>query len=86
MSLILVLNGQEREFAGLTPPVSLADLIAELQLKGDRIAVEHNGGIVERSRWGETALAAGDRLELVHFVGGGSAGRQVPAATGRDYT
>jgi len=86
MSFTLVLNGQEREFAHLTPPVSLADLVAELQLKGDRIAVEHNGGIVERSRWDHTALAAGDRLELVHFVGGGSAGRWGPPASRDDYT
>jgi len=72
MSLTLVLNGQDREFAKLTPPVSLADLIAELALKGDRIAVEHNGAIVERSRWVQTALTTGDRLEVVHFVGGGA--------------
>ena len=72
MSFTLILNGHDRAFDTLTPPVSLAQLIAELQLKGDRIAVEHNGAIVERSRWPATTLAAGDRLEVVHFVGGGA--------------
>jgi sulfur carrier protein len=72
MSFTLILNGHDRAFDNLTPPVSLAQLIAELQLKGDRIAVEHNGAIVERGRWPATTLAAGDRLEVVHFVGGGS--------------
>jgi sulfur carrier protein len=72
MSFSLILNGQDRTFDGLVAPVSLAQFIAELQLKGDRIAVEHNGAIVERARWPETNLAPGDRLEVVHFVGGGS--------------
>jgi sulfur carrier protein len=72
MSFTLILNGQSRDFASLTPPVTLAQLIAELQLKGDRIAVEHNGQIVERTRWPSTQLTAGDTLEVVHFVGGGS--------------
>lgn len=72
MSFTLTLNGQSRDFANLTPPVTLAQLITELQLKGDRIAVEHNGQIVERTRWPEQTLAAGDSLEVVHFVGGGT--------------
>ncbi len=74
MPLTLILNGQTRDFANLTPPVTLADLILELNLKGDRIAVEQNGEIVERSRWADAPLTPGDRLEVVHFVGGGSAG------------
>jgi sulfur carrier protein len=72
MSFTLILNGQSRDFADLTPPITLAQLIAELQLKGDRIAVEHNGQIVERTRWPSTHLTAGDSLEVVHFVGGGA--------------
>ena len=71
MSFTLQLNGNPRDFAKLTPPVTLAQLVAELQLKGDRIAVELNGAIIERTRWPDTLLNAGDRLELVHFVGGG---------------
>jgi sulfur carrier protein len=71
MSLTLILNGQSREFEKLQTPASLELLIGELGLKGDRVAVEHNGEIVPRSGWAETLLNGGDRLELVHFVGGG---------------
>ncbi|MGC2398537.1 MAG: sulfur carrier protein ThiS [Acidobacteriaceae bacterium] len=67
----LVLNGQAREFPQLAPGASLQDLIADLGLKGDRVAIEHNGNIIGRSEWSSAALAEGDRLEVVHFVGGG---------------
>jgi thiamine biosynthesis protein ThiS len=66
-----VLNGQPRDFPKLPPAPTLQDLIADLALKGDRVAVEHNGNIVPRADWVTTALAEGDRLEIVHFVGGG---------------
>jgi thiamine biosynthesis protein ThiS len=66
-----VLNGQSREFPQLAPGANLQDLIAELNLKGDRVAIEHNGNIVPRTEWAKAALAEGDRLEIVHFVGGG---------------
>jgi sulfur carrier protein len=74
MSFTIQLNGSPRDFANLTPPVMLAQLIAELQLKSDRIAVELNDAIIERARWPETPLSAGDRIEIVHFVGGGTPG------------
>ena len=66
-----VLNGQTREFERLAPGASLQDLIVELGLKGDRVAIEHNGNIVPRADWAKARLADGDRLEIVHFVGGG---------------
>jgi thiamine biosynthesis protein ThiS len=66
-----VLNGQSREFPRLAPGSNLQDLIAELDLKGDRVAVEHNGNIVPRTEWAKASLTEGDRLEIVHFVGGG---------------
>jgi sulfur carrier protein len=71
MPLTLVLNGQSRDFATLTQMSSLDELVVELGLQGDRVAVEHNGAIVPRASWAQTALNAGDRLEVVHFVGGG---------------
>jgi sulfur carrier protein len=74
MSLTLILNGQSRAFDSLPQPASLEQLIGELGLKGDRVAVEHNGAIVPRSGWGETMVNGGDRLEVVHFVGGGTDG------------
>ena len=72
MSFTLAINGQDRSFANLTPPVTLAQAIAAMDLKGDRIAVEHNGQIVQRALWSETPVSPGDRLEVVHFVGGGA--------------
>jgi thiamine biosynthesis protein ThiS len=67
-----VLNGQSREFPRLTAPAHLLDLINDLSLKGDRVAIEHNGTIVPRAEWPNTGLQDGDRLEIVHFVGGGN--------------
>ena len=63
----IVINGQEQTFS----PITLARLIEQLGMKQDRVAVELNRNIVPRAQWAETNLAEGDRLEIVHFVGGG---------------
>ena len=64
----LQINGDEKQFAdGLT----LAGLIEQLGMKSDRVAVEVNREIVPRAAWAETRLQDGDKLEIVHFVGGG---------------
>jgi sulfur carrier protein len=68
--MILVINGEEKSFAGR---LSLAELIQQLGMKPDRVAVELNREIVARSAWAVTRLNDGDRLEIVHFVGGGCA-------------
>jgi thiamine biosynthesis protein ThiS len=68
----VMINGQEREFAELATDAKLVDLIAALGLKGDRVAIEHNGSIVTRNDWQSTPVNPGDRLEIVHFVGGGA--------------
>ena len=52
-------------------PGTIADLVHALNLEGKRIAVERNGEIVPRSLHAATAVAAGDRLEVVVAVGGG---------------
>ena len=65
----LQLNGEERSFAGAS---TLAALIEQLGMRADRVAVELNREIVARERWPATELREGDRLEIVHFVGGGS--------------
>lgn len=70
--LTVQLNGQSRTLATLTSPADLASVIAALNLKADRIAVEHNGEIVSRATWAQTSVVTGDRLEIVHFVGGGT--------------
>jgi sulfur carrier protein len=64
----LSINGEPRGFPG---PLDVARLLAELSLAGKRVAVECNGEIVPRSRYAETPLADGDRLEIVVAVGGG---------------
>jgi sulfur carrier protein len=72
MALSVLLNGQTRDFPNLNPPVALSEVVQELALKADRVAVERNGDIAERARWTEIMVTSGDRLEVVHFVGGGS--------------
>jgi thiamine biosynthesis protein ThiS len=69
--LEVTLNGQTRNFAALEPGAGLDAVVVELALAGDRVAVELNGEIVSRSQWPETKINNGDKLEVVHFVGGG---------------
>jgi thiamine biosynthesis protein ThiS len=68
----LQINGEERDFNDSPSPFLLAALVERLGMKADRVAVELNRDIVPRDRWAETELHEGDRLEVVHFVGGGS--------------
>jgi len=65
----LIINGDDRTFADA--PSTLAILVDMLGMKSDRVAVELNLDIVPRDRWADTRLNEGDRLEIVHFVGGG---------------
>jgi len=67
----LQINGEERDFVGAPAPFTLAALVETLGMKADRVAVELNRDIVPRDRWAETQLVEGDKLEVVHFVGGG---------------
>jgi sulfur carrier protein len=62
------LNGQERT---VEPGTTLAGLLAAQGLDKVRVAVERNFEIVPRANYGSTALAEGDRVEVVTFVGGG---------------
>lgn len=61
------INGVERVVISAT----VADLIAELGLEGQRIAIERNQEIVPRTAFAATQLSEGDRIEVVQFVGGG---------------
>ena len=64
----LTINGETREL----PPVgTLAELIATLELDTRKVAVERNLEIVPRSLHAATPVADGDRIEIVHFIGGG---------------
>jgi thiamine biosynthesis protein ThiS len=64
----LIINGESREFAPLS---TVAELLAQLGMKPDRVAVELNRDLVPRNRWASTQVSEGDKLEIVHFVGGG---------------
>jgi sulfur carrier protein len=64
----LLLNGEERDVADV---VTIADLVASLGLDARKVAVERNLEIAPRSTYAETALADGDRIEIVTFIGGG---------------
>jgi len=61
-------NGVAQRFE---PDTDIAALLERLRLAGKRVAVERNGEIVPRGRYAQTALANGDRLEIVVAVGGG---------------
>lgn len=64
----LWVNGEERSIEAVT---DVAGLVAALGLDGRKVAVERNLEIVPRSIYGATALMDGDRIEIVHFIGGG---------------
>jgi thiamine biosynthesis protein ThiS len=64
----LLINGEPRVFSA----ESVDALVDQLGMKSDRVAIELNRDIVPRDQWAKTALKDGDRLEIVHFVGGGS--------------
>jgi sulfur carrier protein len=64
----VVLNGEPREVG---EGISVADLIATLSLNGRRLAVELNREVLPREQYGSRALAPGDVIEIVHFIGGG---------------
>lgn len=62
------LNGDSLE---LNDGATLVDLITHMELAGKRIAVELNMEIIPRSQHEQTVLQAGDRVEVVHAIGGG---------------
>jgi len=66
--IAITVNGETR---AIPPAATVADLLREIGLAERKIAVERNAEIVPRSAYAETALAAGDALEIVHFIGGG---------------
>jgi thiamine biosynthesis protein ThiS len=66
--LQIKLNGETKEVADGT---TLQALIDQLALAPERLAIEHNHAVVRRADWSSVKLGEGDRIEIVHFVGGG---------------
>ncbi len=67
----IVVNGKPVEVAAAT----LEELLPELGIRGERVALERNLALVPRRLWALTRLQPGDRIEVVHMVGGGAPGR-----------
>lgn len=77
----LRINGEDREVVN---NLSLKELVTLLDLTPERIAIELNQNVVRRADWPSTVLIENDRVEIVHFVGGGKCSRQEQSAGGRD--
>ena len=67
-SLRILVNGEPRD---VEKDLSLSQLVATLGLKAEQVAIELNHTVVRRAVWTETLLKADDKIEIVHFVGGG---------------
>ncbi len=69
----LRINGEDRE---VVDDLSLKELVTQLDLTPERIAIELNKNVVRRVDWPLTVLKENDQVEIVHFVGGGKSSRQ----------
>jgi sulfur carrier protein len=67
--LTIRLNGDPLEVG---EPLTVAELLARLQIDSRRVAVEHNCAVVKHDAFDRTAIGDGDEIEIVNFVGGGS--------------
>ena len=67
--MLIVLNGDRLELGG---PLTVADLLAQLNIDARRVAVEHNLIVLKRASFEQTIVREGDQVEIVNFVGGGS--------------
>jgi thiazole synthase len=81
MALRVTINGEGRE---LDAPVNVRELLTKLGLDPAKIAVERNLEIVPRSLYGEVVVGEGDKLEIVHFIGGGNA-ESVPSPQDKPF-
>jgi thiamine biosynthesis protein ThiS len=68
VQLTVILNGNQTVVAEGS---GIRELVLSLSLNPERVAVELNRVIVRRAAWGSTTISEGDRVEIVHFVGGG---------------
>jgi len=66
--VVITLNGERLE---LDRPLSVTDLLVELEIDPRRVAVEHNLSIIRRNTFPQVIVEDGDRVEIVNFVGGG---------------
>ena len=67
-AFVIQVNGETRETAAGT---TITALLTQLGLNSGRVAIEYNLHILPKTKWDDTQVAHGDRLEIVQFVGGG---------------
>ncbi len=67
--MLVEINGESRDVAA---SITLAELVLHLALAPERLAIELNQRVVRRADWQQTTISEGDRVEIVHFVGGGN--------------
>ncbi len=78
----ITINGEERSFEA---SLSVERLLGEIGLDARRVAVERNLEIVPKSEYGKVSVGDGDRLEIVHFIGGGGADDDTFEVAGKRY-
>lgn len=64
----IVINGEKRD---VDDGLNLADMVERLKLSSERVAIELNFNVIRKKDWTHTKLTDGDKLEVIHFVGGG---------------
>ena len=67
--MFLVINGED--YSDLPNGLTVAGLVAHLNLPAKKLAIELNRNVVSKSAYADTALSEGDTLEIIHFIGGG---------------
>jgi sulfur carrier protein len=67
-AICITVNGEKRK---LVSEIDLAGLLGQFSMTKQRVAIELNGRIVRRDEWPQTMVSEGDKVEIVHFVGGG---------------
>ena len=75
--MLLTINGEDRTIENAA---NVEELLGQLGIAATKVAVERNLEIVPKTAYGQTALADGDKLEIVHFIGGGSGEADLAAA------
>ena len=67
--MFLVINGED--YSDLPDDLTVAGLVAHMNLPEKKLAVELNRNVVSKSAYADTPLSEGDKLEIIHFIGGG---------------
>jgi thiamine biosynthesis protein ThiS len=68
LEIEILLNGEPKR---IPPGLTIAQLVNSLNLVSQRLAIEYNRKILKKESWDRQVISGGDRIEIVHFVGGG---------------